>query len=97
MREVKVAMRYGGKPCGKTSETETCNDQACENDGELRDWTLGSTRSKDRDGGTKSVRSSSRRSLEEQARVYAIRLTIVSPTLMLRWAAAGEPSGGKAS
>jgi hypothetical protein len=39
LREVKRAMKYGGKPCGKTSETIACNGQGCEKDCELSGWT----------------------------------------------------------
>jgi len=53
LREVKMAMKYGGKPCGETSETKACNDQACEKDCELTEWTKWSACSKDCDGGTK--------------------------------------------
>merc|ERR1719352_2081285 len=52
LREVKRAMKYGGKPCGSTSETKACNNQACEKDCELTTWTKWSTCSKDCDGGT---------------------------------------------
>merc|ERR1719267_430439 len=53
LREVKIAMKYGGHPCGKVSETVSCNGQACEKDCELSDWTKWSVCSKDCDGGTK--------------------------------------------
>jgi hypothetical protein len=53
LREVKQAMKYGGHPCGRVSETVACNNQACEKDCELSDWTKWSTCSKDCDGGTK--------------------------------------------
>merc|ERR1719478_933536 len=53
LREVKVAMKYGGKPCGETSETKACNGQACEKNCELTEWTAWSFCSKDCDGGTK--------------------------------------------
>jgi len=53
LREVKMAMKYGGKPCGDTSETKACNGQACEKDCELSQWTAWSLCSKDCDGGTK--------------------------------------------
>jgi len=52
LREVKVAMKFGGKPCGGVSETRSCNSQACEKDCELTEWTKWSTCSKDCDGGT---------------------------------------------
>merc|ERR1719163_683498 len=52
LREVKMAMKYGGKPCGSTSETKACNNQACEKDCELSAWTKWSACSKDCDGGT---------------------------------------------
>jgi len=53
LREVKVAMKYGGNPCGETSESKACNAQACEMDCDLSGWTKWSTCSKDCDGGTK--------------------------------------------
>jgi hypothetical protein len=52
LREVKQAMKYGGHPCGKVSETKSCHNQACEKDCELSDWTKWSKCSKDCDGGT---------------------------------------------
>jgi hypothetical protein len=52
LRELKVAMKYGGHPCSATSETRSCNGQACEKDCDLSDWTKWSTCSKDCDGGT---------------------------------------------
>jgi len=52
LRDVKVAMKYGGKPCGGTSQTKSCNNQACEKDCGLTAWTKWSTCSKDCDGGT---------------------------------------------
>merc|ERR1719440_1995066 len=52
LREVKQAMKYGGKPCGATSQTVACNNQACEKDCDLSEWTKWSTCSKDCDGGT---------------------------------------------
>jgi len=52
LREVKLAMKHGGKPCGATSETKACNAQACEKDCELSEWTKWSACSKDCDGGT---------------------------------------------
>mmetsp|Transcript_44625 Transcript_44625/g.70673 ORF Transcript_44625/g.70673 Transcript_44625/m.70673 type:complete len:876 (+) Transcript_44625:84-2711(+) len=53
VREVKTAMRYGGKPCSSTSESKSCHVSACEKDCELSDWTGWSTCSKDCDGGTR--------------------------------------------
>jgi hypothetical protein len=53
MKEVEVAMRYNGKPCGETSDTEACNAQACEKDCELSKWSSWGACSKDCDGGTK--------------------------------------------
>merc|ERR1719160_2400959 len=52
LREVKRAMKYGGKPCGSTSETKSCHNQACEKNCELSGWTKWSACSKDCDGGT---------------------------------------------
>jgi hypothetical protein len=53
LREVKRAMKYGGKPCGDTSQTKSCNGQACEKDCDLTAWTKWTPCSKDCDGGTK--------------------------------------------
>jgi len=53
LREVKRAMKYGGTPCAKTSQTRACNNQACEKDCELSSWTKWTKCSKDCDGGTK--------------------------------------------
>jgi len=52
LREVKQAMKHGGKPCGATSQTNACNAQACEKNCELSSWTKWSKCSKDCDGGT---------------------------------------------
>jgi hypothetical protein len=52
LREVRTGMRFGGKPCSATSQTKSCNAQACEKDCDLSDWTAWTTCSKDCDGGT---------------------------------------------
>merc|ERR1719271_1851713 len=46
-------MKYGGKPCGETSEARACNSQSCEADCVLSTWTKWSYCSKDCDGGTR--------------------------------------------
>jgi len=53
LREVERASKYGGKPCGETSETIACNAQSCEKDCDLSEWTKWSWCSKDCDGGTR--------------------------------------------
>merc|ERR1719258_169070 len=53
LREVERAMKYGGKPCGETSESKACNGQSCEKDCKLSEWTKWSWCSKDCDGGTR--------------------------------------------
>merc|ERR1719152_481602 len=53
LREVKRAMRYGGKACGATSETKACHISGCEKDCVLTQWTRWSKCSKDCDGGTR--------------------------------------------
>jgi len=53
VREVELAMKYGGKPCGETSQTQVCDGQSCEKDCVLSPWTKWSGCSKDCDGGTR--------------------------------------------
>merc|ERR1719389_1536991 len=53
VREVERAMKYGGKPCGSTSQSKACNVKACEKDCDLTEWTKWSWCSKDCDGGTR--------------------------------------------
>jgi len=52
LRDVKMAMKYNGKPCGETNQAKACNAEACELDCELGGWTKWSSCSKDCDGGT---------------------------------------------
>jgi len=52
LRDVKVPAKSGGKPCDETSQTRSCNSQACEKDCELGRWTQWGHCSKDCDGGT---------------------------------------------
>lgn len=52
-RDVEVHMRYGGKPCGQTTQAKACNAHACDKDCELKAWTKWSKCSKQCDGGTK--------------------------------------------
>merc|ERR1719311_514934 len=53
LREVERAMKYGGKPCGSTSQSKACNVHSCEKDCELSEWTKWSWCSKDCEGGTR--------------------------------------------
>jgi len=53
LREVERAMKYGGKPCGETSQTQVCDGQSCEKDCVLSPWTKWSGCTKDCDGGTR--------------------------------------------
>jgi len=53
VRDVKVPMRYDGRPCGGTTESKACAVASCEEDCVLHKWTAWSACSKDCDGGTK--------------------------------------------
>jgi len=53
VRDVKVPMRYGGKPCSSNSETKACNVAACSKDCVLTPWTKWTKCSKDCDGGSR--------------------------------------------
>jgi len=64
VRDVKMAMKYNGKPCGPTSETRQCNTEACEKNCELHEWTKWTTCSKDCDGGSKKRERSIRHPAE---------------------------------
>jgi len=50
--DVITHMRYGGKSCGQTSQSKTCNVHACDQDCTLSEWTKWSGCSKQCDGGT---------------------------------------------
>jgi len=52
VRDVKVPMRYDGRPCGDTTQTKVCAVQSCEKDCVLHRWTKWTSCSKDCDGGT---------------------------------------------
>jgi len=52
LRDVVMAMKHGGKPCGEVSEAKACNAAACEKDCELGEWTMWTACSKHCDGGT---------------------------------------------
>jgi len=53
VRDVRVAMKHGGKPCGAASQTKQCNVAACEKHCVLHEWTRWTSCSKDCDGGSK--------------------------------------------
>jgi len=53
LRDIEVAMKHNGNPCGEVSETKACNVQACEAECELGDWTKWAKCSKACDGGTR--------------------------------------------
>jgi len=55
-RNVLVHPRYEGKPCGDTSETVSCNMQACDKDCDLAPWTEWSICSKQCDAGSRTKR-----------------------------------------
>merc|ERR1740130_449662 len=52
VRDVKVPMRYDGRPCGDTTQTKVCAVSSCEKDCVLHKWTKWTSCSKDCDGGT---------------------------------------------
>jgi hypothetical protein len=52
LRDVEVAAKYGGNACDETSETRSCNTQACEKNCVLDRWSEWGQCSKDCDGGT---------------------------------------------
>merc|ERR1719169_217956 len=68
LREVERAMKYGGKPCGSTSQSIACNGQSCEKDCVLSEWTKWSWCSKDCDGGTRKRAKFVKESPEGQGR-----------------------------
>merc|ERR1719487_1269975 len=53
LRDVEMAMKHEGKPCGAVSQSKACNAAACEKDCVLSPWTKWTKCSKDCDGGTK--------------------------------------------
>jgi len=53
VRDVDRAARFGGRPCAETTEAKACNNQACEKDCDLGEWTKWTGCSKDCDGGSK--------------------------------------------
>merc|ERR1719262_138068 len=64
VRDVKLAMKYNGKPCGPLSETKQCNVEACEKDCVLHPWTKWTACSKDCDGGSRKRERSIREPAE---------------------------------
>merc|ERR1719454_2187184 len=52
LREVKQASMYGGKKCGDTSQTRSCETDSCERDCDLSEWSEWGACSKDCDGRT---------------------------------------------
>merc|ERR1719313_883175 len=50
-REVVQEPLHGGEPCGETSESTSCNSQACDKDCDLYDWTAWTPCTKKCNGG----------------------------------------------
>jgi len=53
VRDVLTPMKHDGKPCGETTESKSCNVEACEKDCVLHEWTKWTACSKECDGGSK--------------------------------------------
>mmetsp|Transcript_20699 Transcript_20699/g.33457 ORF Transcript_20699/g.33457 Transcript_20699/m.33457 type:complete len:893 (-) Transcript_20699:95-2773(-) len=51
-RDIETQMKFGGKPCGESTEAKSCNVQACDKPCELSEWTKWTSCSKQCDGGT---------------------------------------------
>lgn len=51
IRHVRNEARYGGAPCAPTTQSESCNNEACDQDCGLGHWTKWSSCSKACDGG----------------------------------------------
>jgi len=51
-RDTETEVKFGGKPCGETTEAKSCNVQACDKPCELSEWTVWTSCSKQCDAGT---------------------------------------------